>query len=42
MLRNSMKKILFSATALVAVVSLVLAGCGDDNDSEGAVRLRNH
>ena len=36
MFRNPMKKILFSATALVAVVSLVLAGCGDDNDSEGA------
>ena len=36
MFRNPMKKILFSATALVAVVSLVLAGCGDDNDSEGS------
>ncbi|MGB1369377.1 MAG: metal ABC transporter solute-binding protein, Zn/Mn family [Acidimicrobiales bacterium] len=36
MFRNPMKKILFSATALVAVVSLVLAGCGDDNDSESA------
>ena len=34
MFRNPMKKILFSATALVAIVSLVLAGCGDDNDSE--------
>ena len=36
MFHNSMKKILFSATTLVAVISLVLAGCGDDNDSEGA------
>ena len=36
MFRNSMKKILFSATTLVAVVSLVLAACSDDNDSEGA------
>ena len=36
MFRNPMKKILFSATALVAIVSLVLAGCGDDNDSESA------
>ena len=36
MFRNSMKKILFSATTLVAVISLVLAACSDDNDSEGA------
>ena len=36
MFRNSMRKILFSATTFVAVISLVLAGCGDDNDSEGA------
>ena len=36
MFRNSMKKILFSATTFVAVISLVLAGCGDDNDSESA------
>ena len=36
MFRNSMKKILFSATTFVAVVSLVLAACGDDNDSESA------
>ncbi len=36
MFRNSMKKILFSATTFVAVISLVLAGCGDDNDSEAA------
>ena len=36
MFRNSMKKILFSATTFVAVISLVLAACGDDNDSEGA------
>ena len=36
MFRNPMKKILFSATALVAVVALVLSGCGDDNDSESA------
>ena len=34
MLRNSMKKILFSVTALFAVVSLVAAGCSDDNDNE--------
>ena len=31
-----MKKILFSATTFMAVISLVLAACGDDNDSEGA------
>ena len=36
MFRNSMKKILFSATTFVAVISLVLAACGDNNDSEGA------
>ena len=36
MFRNSVKKILFPAITLVAVVSLILAGCGDDNDSEGA------
>ena len=34
MLRNSMKKILFSVTALFAVVSLVAAGCSNDNDNE--------
>ncbi|MDP6341788.1 MAG: metal ABC transporter substrate-binding protein [Acidimicrobiales bacterium] len=31
-----MKKILFSATTFVAVISLVLAGCGDDNESDDA------
>ena len=34
MFRNSMKKILLSATTFVAVISLVLTGCGDDNNSE--------
>ena len=36
MFRNSMKKILLSATTFVAVISLVLTGCGDDNNSESA------
>ena len=36
MFRNSVKKLLFSATTLVAVISLVLAGCSDDNDSGSA------
>ena len=33
MFRNSIKKILFSATTFVAVISIVLVGCGDDNNS---------
>ena len=36
MFRNSMKKILLSATTFVAVISLVLTGCGDDNNSDSA------
>ena len=34
MFRNSIKKILFSATAFVAVISIVLVGCGDDDNLE--------
>jgi len=36
MFRNSVKKLLFSATTLVAVISLVLSGCSDGNDSGSA------
>ena len=36
MFRKSMRKFLFTATPLVAIVSLVFAGCSDDNGSDNA------
>ena len=36
MFRKSMRKFLFTATTLVAIISLVFAGCSDDNGSDNA------
>ena len=36
MFSNSMKKVLFSFTTLLALISLVAAGCSDDNDTSSA------
>ena len=36
MFRKSMKKFVFTATTLVAIISLVFAGCSDDNGSDNA------
>ena len=36
MFRKSMKKFAFMATTLFAIISLVLAGCSDDNGSDNA------
>ena len=36
MFRKSMRKILYTATTLVAIISLVFAGCSDDNGSDNA------
>ena len=41
MFRNSMKKILLSATTFVAVISLVLTGCGDDKHATESRRKRS-
>ena len=36
MFRKSMRKFVFTATTLVAIISLVLVGCSDDNGSDNA------